>query len=289
MLARRLARRGVALSGGAVAAALSAGSASASAPPALVASTIRAASLLAAGQAGVVTAQVAALTEGVVRAMFVTKIKSVLAVMLVAGLVLGGFGLGSGLSMNPVAVAQQSGAKTDGQRGATGGRAAPVPDDKAAKDALEGKAPLPDAEKAANDALKGKAPLPGDKEKEKPKGDEKKLLPGEIKRELNQGVILQVKLEALDAKALLMTADVVTARDIAARGQGPNPKPLRLTNLMIAGNARVSDGNKDLKFTDLKAGNILRLQLESVPPANEEMVVTYIRVEGGPAKKPDGE
>src|SRR5436190_1389923 len=64
MLAKRLARRGVVFPGGSVAAVL-AGSASASAPPALVASTIKAASLLATGQAaGVVAAKVAVLTEG---------------------------------------------------------------------------------------------------------------------------------------------------------------------------------------------------------------------------------
>ncbi len=90
LLAKRLNRRGL-FSGGSVAAVLSAGAASASAPPALVASTIQAASLLAAGQAaGAVSAKVAALTEGTVRAMFVTKIKSVLAVMLVAGIALAG-------------------------------------------------------------------------------------------------------------------------------------------------------------------------------------------------------
>jgi hypothetical protein len=88
LLAKRLARRGVAFSGSSVAALLSAGVAG-SAPPALVASTIKAASLLAAGQAaGIVSAKVAALTEGVVKAMFVTKIKSVLAVVLVVGLAL---------------------------------------------------------------------------------------------------------------------------------------------------------------------------------------------------------
>ena len=81
MLAKRLTQRGVVLSGS-VAAVLSAGSASASAPHDLVASTIKAASLLAAGQAaGVISVKVAVLTEGVVKAMFVTKIKSVLAVI----------------------------------------------------------------------------------------------------------------------------------------------------------------------------------------------------------------
>ncbi len=84
MLAKRLTQRGIVMAGGSVAAALSAGSAAASAPPALVASTIKAASLLAAGQAaGVVSAKVAALTEGVVKAMFVSKTKGVLAVVLV--------------------------------------------------------------------------------------------------------------------------------------------------------------------------------------------------------------
>ena len=99
MLAKRLTRRGVVFSGGSVAAVLSAGSASASAPPALVASTIKAASLLAAGQAaGVVSAKVAALTEGVVKAMFVTKLKAAVAVVLVLGLLAtvatGAMGLG---------------------------------------------------------------------------------------------------------------------------------------------------------------------------------------------------
>jgi uncharacterized protein (TIGR03067 family) len=42
-----------------------------------------------------------------VQAMFVTKIKSVMAVALVVGLALGGIGLGVGPSTNPVAVAQQ--------------------------------------------------------------------------------------------------------------------------------------------------------------------------------------
>jgi RNA polymerase sigma factor (sigma-70 family) len=94
LLAKRLTRRGVMFSGGSVAAVLSAGSGSAYAPPALVASTIKAASLLAAGRAaGGVSAKVAALTEGVVQVMFVTKIKSVLAVVLVVAALAGAAGL----------------------------------------------------------------------------------------------------------------------------------------------------------------------------------------------------
>jgi RNA polymerase sigma factor (sigma-70 family) len=94
LLAKQLTRRGVVFAGGSVAAVLAAGSASASAPPALVASTIEAANLVATGRtAGVVSAKVAALTEGVVKAMFVTRIKSVLAVMLVVAALAGAVGV----------------------------------------------------------------------------------------------------------------------------------------------------------------------------------------------------
>jgi hypothetical protein len=72
-----------------------------------VASTINAASLLAAGRAaGIVSAKVAALTEETVKAMFVNKLKAVLAVVLVVGLALGGIGLGIGLPTHRVAMAQ---------------------------------------------------------------------------------------------------------------------------------------------------------------------------------------
>lgn len=80
MLARRLNRRAVVFSGS-VAAVLPAGSASASAPPALVASTIKAANLLAAWPAAIVSARVAALTEGVLKTMFVSKLKAALSVV----------------------------------------------------------------------------------------------------------------------------------------------------------------------------------------------------------------
>src|SRR5262249_37156239 len=96
LLARRLTRRGVLFSGASVAAGLAAGSASASAPPALVASTIQAGSLFAAGKAaaaGVISARVAALTEGVVKAMFVTRIKGVLVVVLLVAALAGALGL----------------------------------------------------------------------------------------------------------------------------------------------------------------------------------------------------
>src|SRR5262249_559628 len=73
MLAKRLARHGFAVSGGALAALLSQGAASASAPAAVVASAIKSANVLAAG--GAVAANAAALTEGVLKTMLLTKLK----------------------------------------------------------------------------------------------------------------------------------------------------------------------------------------------------------------------
>jgi uncharacterized protein (TIGR03067 family) len=89
MLAKRLAQRGVVLSGGALATVLSQKVASASVPTSVVSSTITAVSLLAAGQAvatGAVSVKVAALTEGVLKTMFLTKVKVVMVLLLVASL-----------------------------------------------------------------------------------------------------------------------------------------------------------------------------------------------------------
>jgi RNA polymerase sigma factor (sigma-70 family) len=90
MLAKRLTRRGVVLSGAALAAVLSQQAASAGVPTSVAASTIKAASLLAAGKAaatGAISVKVAALTEGVMKAMLFTKLKAVLAVVLILGFV----------------------------------------------------------------------------------------------------------------------------------------------------------------------------------------------------------
>jgi RNA polymerase sigma factor (sigma-70 family) len=85
MLAKRLARRGLAVTGGAVAVVLTSQGASASVPPAVVASTIQAAGLFAAGQAvaaGALSAKAVALAEGVLKTMYLTKLKLATAVLL---------------------------------------------------------------------------------------------------------------------------------------------------------------------------------------------------------------
>jgi RNA polymerase sigma factor (sigma-70 family) len=96
MLAKRLARHGLAVSGGALAAVLSQNTASAVAPTAVVSSTIKAASLFAAGQAattGAISVKVAALAEGVLKTMLLMKLKTVMGLLIVAGIVGSGVGL----------------------------------------------------------------------------------------------------------------------------------------------------------------------------------------------------
>jgi RNA polymerase sigma factor (sigma-70 family) len=83
LLAERLSRRGVALSGGALAAVLSQGAASAQVTAPLVVATAKAAVWVAAGQLAAVATPVAVLTKGVLRAMFLAKLKVVLGLMLV--------------------------------------------------------------------------------------------------------------------------------------------------------------------------------------------------------------
>ena len=96
LLAKRLARYGLAVSGGAVAAALSEKTAFACVTGALAASTAKAAVLVAAGQgvaAGAVPARVVALAEGVVKTMFLMKLRAVVAVAVVVFVSAGVVGL----------------------------------------------------------------------------------------------------------------------------------------------------------------------------------------------------
>jgi RNA polymerase sigma factor (sigma-70 family) len=90
MLAKRLTERGVALSGGAFAAVLAQQAASAGVPYSVVDSTIKAASLLAAGKAaatGAISVKIAALTEGVIKAMLLSKLRAAIAVVLILAFV----------------------------------------------------------------------------------------------------------------------------------------------------------------------------------------------------------
>ncbi|HEV3117951.1 MAG TPA: sigma-70 family RNA polymerase sigma factor, partial [Gemmataceae bacterium] len=84
LLAKRLLQRGVTLSCGALAAILLQNVVSAASPASVVSKTIKVASLLAAGQAaGAISVKVAALTEGVLKAMLVSNLKTATAALLV--------------------------------------------------------------------------------------------------------------------------------------------------------------------------------------------------------------
>jgi RNA polymerase sigma factor (sigma-70 family) len=90
MLAKRLARYGLSMSGGSLAAVLSQKAATACVPALMMTSTIKAVTRVAAGQAvtaGVVSARIAALTEGVLKAMVISKLKTIAGTLLVAGLI----------------------------------------------------------------------------------------------------------------------------------------------------------------------------------------------------------
>jgi RNA polymerase sigma factor (sigma-70 family) len=94
LLSRRLARQGLTLSGGLIATVIAQSTAAAGVPPLLMSSTVKAATLIAAGQAAaicVISAKVATLTEGVLKTMLLTKLKIATAVLLaVAGLLIAG-------------------------------------------------------------------------------------------------------------------------------------------------------------------------------------------------------
>ncbi|HEX3149669.1 MAG TPA: sigma-70 family RNA polymerase sigma factor [Gemmataceae bacterium] len=103
LLAKRLAQRGVVVSGGALAAILTQNVASASVPASVVSNTIKVASLLAAGQAatGVIPVKVAALTEGVLKAMFLTKLKAVVVGVLMVAMCLIGVSTAVAVGQQP--------------------------------------------------------------------------------------------------------------------------------------------------------------------------------------------
>jgi RNA polymerase sigma factor (sigma-70 family) len=93
LLAKRLSRRGLAVSGGALAAVLVQNAALAGVPNSVVAGAIGVARFVAAGQlatTGPVSVKVAALAEGVLKAMLMTKLKAVVAVVLLLGFIAAG-------------------------------------------------------------------------------------------------------------------------------------------------------------------------------------------------------
>ena len=135
LLAARLTRRGVVLTAGGLTAALSQGASSGGVPALLLSATARAGIQVAVGKglaAGVVSAHVVTLTEGVMKAMFLSKLKAVVAVAL--GLLVGAGAFG--LTYRTVA-AQPSRPGAGPQAVAQAGAPSAAPQGRAAADELE--------------------------------------------------------------------------------------------------------------------------------------------------------
>jgi RNA polymerase sigma factor (sigma-70 family) len=135
MLAKRLARRGLQLSGAAVALVLSQNVASAVVPISVVSNTIQAATVFAAGQGaanGAISAPVAALTQGVLKTMLWSKLK--VATVVLAG-VLACVGGGAVAFLPPAAGQQRD--RTTAPRASTDDKKADK-DKKTDKDRLQG-------------------------------------------------------------------------------------------------------------------------------------------------------
>jgi RNA polymerase sigma factor (sigma-70 family) len=115
LLAKRLTRDGFAISGGMLGVVLSA-QAAASIPAVVLSSTIHAATLLAAGKTGAISAEVLTLTEGVMKAMLLTKLKLATAFLLAVVV--------TGLSVK--ALAQPGGVQPAAFNGVRSQSAAPV-------------------------------------------------------------------------------------------------------------------------------------------------------------------
>jgi RNA polymerase sigma factor (sigma-70 family) len=130
LLGRRLARRGLTVAGGLLTAVLAQKTATGGVPLPLFVSTVKAASLFAAGCAatGVSSARVAALTEGVLKAMSLTPLKTAAALVLVLAVLATGAGL----------FLQQAPAARQGDPGNQGANAGPGKEAKDDKDKLQG-------------------------------------------------------------------------------------------------------------------------------------------------------
>jgi RNA polymerase sigma factor (sigma-70 family) len=132
LLAKRLTRYGLCLTAVTVAQGLAQGAVPPSIPNLLIASTLAAAATVAAGQevANVISAKVVVLTERVVKAMLITKLKTLTIVALVAAALAGG---GVLLSYPPLRAAQEK-----DQPAATSTVAAPDEKPKSDKELIQG-------------------------------------------------------------------------------------------------------------------------------------------------------
>jgi RNA polymerase sigma factor (sigma-70 family) len=249
LLAKRLARYGLAVSGGGLAAML-AQSASASGPPAVVSSAIHAATLLAAGPAaaGVISVKVVALTEGVLKTMLLKKLKRAAGAMLV---VLASLGMGvqffTASAAGQPEPATVSGTK-DGKPVAKGMKNTLALDVTLEK--VDGSSQTITARTNAEEWSVLEKPL---------QGLELKYETVLVKPPLG----LELKYETVITKGLEF-------------------KTTKLENIPLGKNARIVDGGKEIKAADLKEG--MRATLE-LAVEQGRLVVVGIRIGGKESEK----
>jgi RNA polymerase sigma factor (sigma-70 family) len=254
MLAKRLARYGLAVSGGALAAVISQQAASAGVPPSVVSATIKAATLVVAGQAtamGAVSLKVAALTEGVLKTMLLTKLKVAMAVVLLAAL---GF-CGVGVLTHTTAWAVEPQPPKAGRAAEADGASTTICDGKNITIEWRGQ-----DGKVQHRTLKIR-----EEEKEDKKEDAKPTA-----LTVRDTVLLKI-----DGNRKTITATVETSNlrikesgnDFRLRLIGKDGEKeivkgqTKLVDVPVAMDAKITDGKKEIGLTDLKAGMRVTLQL----------------------------
>jgi RNA polymerase sigma factor (sigma-70 family) len=275
----RLLRRGVSFPAALVAAGFTGELTPAAVPATLVVSTIKAATSVAAGQAvapGLVSVRVAALTEGVLKMMFVTKLKTAVAV-LVAVSVLGagagvfaqrGLALGAAESRGLMTVAE-----SQAEDNASDGAERPQ----------DAKARLADAERLLEEAQRRVALVKETVEHyrknvaagEKGDKDSGKAVQGQPKEARPTRLKIPALVEAVDPKSgtisvrdqsvvyTFLTQQVALDRgtevllDRAAKGG----RTARYADLPLAKDAKLTVGKKEVKLEDLKVGTHAELEL----------------------------
>ncbi len=245
LLARRLTRHGVPLSGGVLAALLSANASPACPPATLVASTTKAA-------VGVVSAPVAALAEGVLKAMLLTKVK-IAAVFLAVALA----GVGAGLLPH-------------GAR-AQGGKAAEATTPQAGADRKENslvvrEVTLEEVDVAARTVtatLRKRAPTEAERAREKEALERRAVHLAEARAAEERARAAAVipflgrqRLQEARAARELAMAEAERARALAEQNKGA-----RLERLPLAEGARITLRGKEAKLSDLKPKMPVTLRL----------------------------
>jgi hypothetical protein len=254
MLARRLSRHGLALSAATLATALSYAPASAGLARPLVSAVVRAGALIAAGKelpAGTISARALALKEGVLQAMFMTKLKIAVSVVVLALLT-----CAAAISFPHFAPAQEKNA----DRYTTPSQA--PPQDPQAKSA--------DHDKNANRyVVPHQAP---------PKDDTKAKDPSPAKSDHAGGLILRrVVLDDVDVKHQTIAVSVACTKTDG----DPFVDKTKLVGLPVARDAQILVGSNPAKLAALKPGMSVAVKLTV---EQNQLVVIGITEEAHQAK-----